>query len=190
MKSYRDRYFEDYIAVPDPKRNGKIKYMYAGQYVEPFVEGKSLERWKIYMTAIELVSIIIFFATASMDVLFTYNNMAAGIGTLAVVPWILEIWSVFRFVVSKGCMKETDRQSIARGMEAGALIHGGLLFLMVIVGCFPVVRAGELGDNIIAILGHLCMAFFSFTIWRLYKRVYYYTYRDDGKGKADEKWIK
>lgn len=181
MKLYRERYFEDHIAVPDVKKPGKVKYVYNGQYVEPFVKEQSLNRWKTYMAVTELINIMIFLSIASIDVLFNYANVTVGIGALAIIPWMLEVWSVFRFIVAKKRMKETDRQSIEKFIEMGAVLRALLLILMVCVGSVIVIRARELQANIIAILGHLCMGMLSFLILRLYKRVYYYTYSDDGR---------
>ena len=175
MRTFRDRYFEDYVAVPDEKRPGKVKYEYAGQYAEAFVEGKDLKGWKICMAGAEAVSILLFLFVGTRDILFNSYRISAGIGIIALVPWMLEIYSVFRFVGAKNPMKENDRQSIENCINAGAVLHGILLFLMTAAGSVYVARAGMLGENLFVILGHLCVGSLSFVILRLYKRVYYYT---------------
>ncbi|MCM1037773.1 MAG: hypothetical protein NC434_00500 [Ruminococcus sp.] len=175
MRAFRDRYFEDYVAVPDEKRPGKVKYEYAGQYAEAFVEGKSLKNWKGCIAGAELASILIFLMAGTRDVLFNSYRISAGIGMLALVPWMLEIWSVFRFIVMPNPLKETDRQSIENCISTGSVLHGILLLLMTAVGSIYVVRYGDLAENIFAIAGHMCIGILSFVIWRLYKRVYYHT---------------
>ena len=190
MRPFRERYFEDHIAIPDDRRPGKVKYVYTGQYVEPFVESGSLKVWKVRMAAAELISVLIFLMAASRDVLFNYYRISAGIGTLAVVPWMLEIWAVFRVVISGDCIKETDRQSVENYMRAGTALHGLLMFFMAAAGSVFVIRAGEAGDSAFAILGHLCTGILSLIILKMYKQIYYYTLPGKGWEKGGSDWKK
>jgi hypothetical protein len=176
MKSYRERYFEDYIAVPDEKRPGKVKYEYAGSYVEPFVEKGSLKTYKARMASAELLSLLLWGTAAIQDVSFNRIRAVGGIGILAVIPWALELWNVFRFVRAGAYIKELDYEEMTRTITAGALLHALLMVLTAAVGGVGVIGAADAAGSILAAAGHLASGLISFFVWRLYKKIYYHTY--------------
>ena len=177
IKSYREKYFEDHVAVPDPKRPGKVKYVYSGDYVEPFVEGHSVTKWKVVMVCLEVVSIAIYLATAILKSDFNSVKLVGGLGIIAIVPWALEIWSFGRFIISSDRMEETTYESIGKWYAPSVLIRVFMLGVMIIYGALNLGSEYSLALSIISMAGLFASGVLSVVIWRMYKRVFYYTHR-------------
>jgi hypothetical protein len=177
MKSYRERYFENYIAVPDEKRPGKVKYQYAGAYVEPFVEKGSLRAYRITMVVAELLGLFIWGLSVTRDVSFNHIRPVGGFGILAVIPWALELWHVLRFVAAGNRIRELDYEAMAKYIGTGACLHCLIIVLAVASGMAGVFGANDQMQSILVALGHLASGLISLLVWRVYKKIYYHTYR-------------
>jgi hypothetical protein len=188
MKSYRERYFEDYITVPDEKRPGKVKYEYVGSFVEPFVENGSVKMYKAAMALAAGCGLLLWGIAAFQDVTFNRLRVVGGLSILAVLPWLIEMWCLLRFIFSKRLLQELDQETIAKYLEAGALLHGFLMGLAAGLGIIGSLEAMDRTGCILAAIGHLASGGISILIWRIFRRIYYHTYSSKEIKKGGERW--
>ncbi|MCC8049387.1 MAG: hypothetical protein LIP10_01840 [Clostridiales bacterium] len=180
MKSYREKYFEDYVAVPNPAKPGKVKYVYSGLFLKCYVEGKSLKVRKRTISALEIVSIILYLASALQKAPFNALRITGGLGILALVPWVLEIAAVIRFIAFREFIPEAAKNETDKMMEIGALLHAAMMTIVLVAGAAVLIRSGEMSlSSVPAMAGHLISGILSILIYRLYRGVYAETYRNE-----------
>ena len=175
MKTMRDKYFENYEKIQTPadnRRGFKTEYRYKGYwYAWDLSEGElKKERW-IFVLA-ELVSLVVLFAAAMRQTELNTVKIAAGLATLSFIPYLAELWGVFRFITGKTPMTEADYTGIRDCMTIGSSIRAVLLFAAMIAGIVVLAGKGLINaENMAACAGHIASAAVSvFVLLRQGKR--------------------
>ena len=143
-KSYRERYFEDYeaIKVPANSRKGwRMEYRYIGRFCRWEAETGNLNAIKRRFAAMECVSVVIYIAALLSAAPFTHARLANGFGTLSLVPWILEVSGVIRFLLAGDYVRELSCEEIGRSIRSGAALRVLLVLLSAVSGFIQLMAA-------------------------------------------------
>jgi hypothetical protein len=97
-------------------------------------------------------------------------------GVLALIPWTMELWNVFRFLRTGRYIRELDYEEMEKYIRFGALLHGFLMILAAIVGTAGVIGKPDAVASLFAAAAHLASGLLSFLVWHLYKTIFYRTY--------------
>ncbi|MCD8342107.1 MAG: hypothetical protein LUC87_08165 [Clostridiales bacterium] len=181
-KSYRERYFEDNQPVREVANNRKgyrIVYRYVGLWVAWRSEKWPLKTVKWAFALAELASICLYLTCARVDTPLNRCQLANGFGVLSVVPWILELSGVVRFLLSKAYAKEMDSAEIDQSIRYGAVLRAVLLGLSLLCSVVNVLIHGTATvlDAGMA-LGILASIALSAAVWRGYRSLLLDTYHN------------
>ena len=188
-KSFRDRYFEDYTARRKELPNGKttVEYVYSGTWYRWGMDGFSFPQRRLTYFALELVGAVFYVLAAMQTVPLNVSPLAAGFGTVSLVPWALEIWGVVSFGLSKTYITELDFKAIDFRLSMGAFLR--LIFLLASLGCGVVqsIREGVMdGTSWLALVFYLLSAASSAVVCRLQTKQGFRTYRNEEGKVGDE----
>ena len=186
-KSYRDRYFEEYTAKSaEVGGKKKVTYKYVGYWYSWGTEGFSLRHQKRLYAAVELLSIALYLAAGLQQTPVNSVRLAAGLGILSVIPWLLELWSVIRFLLSREYLTSIDYNEINTRLRLGALSRSVLLVLSLLCAVAGSGMAALSSTAAaLALLGVLLSAGCSLLIWWKQKKIGYRIYRNIN-GQAGE----
>lgn len=181
-QSYRDRWFSDNEAVKVAANNRKgyrIIYRYTGYWKSWESRGGSLRKQKILIGLAEWMSVCLYLSCALVNVPINRSRIAAGLGLLAVVLWLLEISGVVRLVLAREFVKEMSMDEIDKSIRYGCLPRAVLTALSGLAGMGECLWSGTCGvQDGLLLAGLLVSASLSLVIWRLYGKLLVNTYRN------------
>lgn len=179
---YRDRYFSDNQPVRVAAKNRKgyrTVYQYVGLWKAWESAGGNLKRKKRLIGLAELVSLALYLGCAAADTPINRAWIAGGLGVLAVIPWLLELYGVVRFLLAKEFVKELSLEEIDRALRYGCPLRAVLSALSALAGMGSALQSGNAGVlDAFVLSGILISASLSLVIWRLYGRLLINTYRN------------
>lgn len=182
-KSYRERYFEDYKAVKiavDNRRGWRMEYHYIGPWSEWNAGDRPMKGVKRLFAAAEVVSVVIYIAANLSGAAVTTSKLLNGFGAVSLIPWLLELSGVLRFLLSKQYVKELEKEEIDKSIRIGCVCRALLLTLSAAAGIVDVlIRKTASGADILAVLGILLSAALSVIVRRRFGTLLVYTYRND-----------
>ena len=154
-KSYRERYFENYEAVKVPAGNRKgwrTEYRYVGHWAEWDGE-RPIGQIKAFFAIVELAGIAVYAAAILSRTPVTVSKVANGFGGLSLVPWILELSGVVRFIAAGEYVKEMDRDEIDRSIRSGSAMRILLAALSMAAGLIDVFvhKKAAAGDALVVL---------------------------------------
>ena len=136
----------------------------------------------------EAVSIAAFITAALMPVGLNTGRVAAAISVLSLIPWILELWGVFRFATARTPMMVSDFEEIRKGIRYGCPVRAALIAAALVTGIIELIVTGKFtAANLISVFLFLLSAAASYLIYRDYMTIRYSLRKsEDGKpgGKA------
>lgn len=180
--SYRDRYFSDNQAVRVAAKNRKgyrIIYQYVGLWKSWACEKGDLQRLKLRIGVAEVADICLYLACAAVDAPMNRVRMAGGIGILSVIPWILELSGVLRFLAAKEFVRELSLEEIDRSIRCGCCLRAVLTILSGFCGMAGCLVSGDAGAlDLFLLAGILSSGVLSLVVWRLYSKLLINTYRN------------
>ncbi|MCD7916955.1 MAG: hypothetical protein LUF84_00580 [Clostridiales bacterium] len=181
-KSYRERYFEDHQAVREVANNRKgyrIVYRYVGLWAAWRSERWPLGTVKGAFALAELVSVCLYLICATVDTPLNHSRLVNGFGVLSVVPWLVELSGILRFLLSKSYVKEMDSMEIDRAIRYGAVLRAGLLGLSLLCGIGTILVSGTAtaADADVG-LGILASIALSVGVWQGYRGLLLDTYHN------------
>ncbi|MCD7920453.1 MAG: hypothetical protein LUG45_10415 [Clostridiales bacterium] len=182
-KSYRERYFEDnqpVRQVANTRKGYRIVYQYVGLWTAWRSEKWTLKTVKWFFALAELAGVCLYLICARVDTPLNHCQLANGFGVLSVVPWILELSGVVRFLLSKAYAKEMDSREIDQSIRYGAVLRAGLLGLSLLCGVVNTLVNGTatLLDGGMA-LGILASIALSVAVWQVYRSLLLDTYHNE-----------
>ncbi len=181
-QSYRDRYFSDHEAVKVAANNRKgyqTIYRYVGQWKSWECPGGSMRKKKLLIGLAELASVFLYVLCAAKDAPINRARIASGLGVLSVIPWLLEVSGVLRFLLAKEFVKELSLEEIDSSIRYGCILRTVLVAMSGLAGMTSCLQSGGCGVwNALLLIGILASASLSFVIWRLYGRLLINTYRN------------
>lgn len=136
-KSYRERYFEDYLPVKVPANNRKgykTEYRYIGLWTQWEGEKRPFSAIKREIVLLELFSIAVYVLSVLSGTPLTVSRLANGFGTLSIVPWILELSGVVRLLFAGAYVKEFSAREIITSIRTGSVLRFILTALSAIAG--------------------------------------------------------
>ena len=181
-QSYRDRYFADNEAVKVAANNRKgyrTIYRYVGLWKSWESVSGGLKRQKIFIGLAELVSLCLYLGCAVVDAPVNRSHIASGLGILSIIPWLLELSGVIRFLFAREYVRELSMDEIDSSLRYGCCLRAVLAALSGLAGMTSSILLGEAGvlDGLL-MAGILASALLSFVIWRLYGKLLINTYRN------------
>lgn len=181
-KSYRERYFEDNQPerqVANNRKGYRIVYRYVGLWVAWHSEKWPLQTVKRGLALAEVASVCLYLICARVDTPLNHCQLANGFGVLSVVPWILELSGVVRFLLSKAYVREMDSQEIDQSIRYGTVFRAGLLGLSLLCSVVTILAGGTatLLDGGMA-LGILASIALSVAVWQVYRSLLLDTYHN------------
>lgn len=185
-KSYRERYFEDNEATrisADNKKGYRIVYRYVGLWKAWRSETMDLKRVKFIVFAMELFSFALFMICVLLPVPINTFRLANGFGCISLIPWILELSGVVRFLISKEYVHDLSYQEIDRSIRIGCCIRICLVAACLLCGLSGLVAAESfaIGDFFVA-AGIACSGVLSYLVSHFYCSLKVDTFRnEDGK---------
>lgn len=182
-KSYRDRYFKDYQAVKVPANNRKgykVEYRYTGLWAKYEYGERPLRDAKLRMVLLETVSIAVYLAAVLSGTPLSVSRLANGFGTLQLVPWILELSGVVRFLIKSEYVKEPSTEEIGTSIRTGCMLRFILTALSAIAGGIQIlVQKAAIPADIPIFLGIIASAVLSLMVKALYDSLLLIKYRND-----------
>lgn len=190
-KSYRERYFEDYKAVKTVAYNRKgykVEYRYVGRWTQWSTERWRLPRIKLGFVVAEIVSVAIYIAAILSGTPFTHSRLANGFGALSLVPWLLELSGVVRFLAAGQFVKERTEHEIDQSIREGCVLRAILVGLSVAVGAVDLTgRRAWTGWDALVILAVVVSGALSLLVWRVFDTLLVIPYRnEEGRPGARE----
>ena len=180
--SYRDRYFSDNQAVRVAARNRKgyrTVYQYVGLWKSWESADGRLKRQKFRIGLTELAGLCLYLTCALVNAPINCSHAAAGLGLLSVVPWLLGLGGIARFLLAKGFIQEQSMDEIDQSIRSGCCLRAILVIasgLAGMAGCIQAGTAGVLDALVFAGIG--ASGILSIVIWRLYDKLLVNTYRN------------
>lgn len=136
-KSAREKYFENYQAVKVPSNNRRgyrMVYRYTGLFARWERDGTELAREKQKLGLMEAASVVIYAASALSGAPLTKARLFNGFGVLSLIPWLMELYGLVRFLFSRKYVKEPDAEEIGNAIRMGCVLRILLVSLSVTVG--------------------------------------------------------
>ncbi len=191
MKRTHDRFIKNYekIQIPaDNKKGYRIKLRYKGLWYSWEMTAQEKKSRNIRYLLMEAVSIAAFITAALQPVGLNTGRVAAAISVLSLIPWIAELWGVFRFVTARTPMMESDFEEIRKGIRFGCPVRAALIAAALVTGIIELLVTRKFSPrNMISVLLFLLSAAASYMIYRDYLTLRYSLRKsEDGKpgGKA------
>lgn len=180
-KSYRERYFENYQAVRTPSPGGtRVQYRYTGLWVRWESGRKPMRRVKLDMAILEVASVVIYVLASLSGTPLTRSRLCNGFGVLSLVPWLMELGGVIRFVASRAYAKEPSADEIGRSIRIGCSLRFLLaVFSALAGGVQTLVQGGAALSDLPAFLGICLSAMMSLLVRRTYGRLLVISYRNE-----------
>ena len=179
-KSYRERYFEDYEATrvaANTRRGWRTEYRYIGRFCAWEAEGGRLSVSRGRMAVAEIFSVAIYLAALLAGTPFGSVRLANGFGVLSLVPWLLELSGVLRFLFAAAYVRELSCEEIGRSIRSGAVLRALLLALSVLAGGIGLLRASAFTvQDVPVVLAVLASACLSCLVKREYDRLLVISY--------------
>ena len=116
-QSYRDRYFSDNEAVKVAaanRRGYRIIYRYLGLWRSWESVTGTLAQKKRVIGLAELTSVCLYLGCAAADSPVNRVRIAGGLGLLSVLPWLLEVSGVLRFLLAKEYVRDLSVNAISK----------------------------------------------------------------------------
>jgi len=182
MKSYREKYFENYIAESVPSGNKKgfrIAYRYTGLFIEWYEDGISKGFLKGRYALLETLSIVCFLISAFQQSAFNRIGYTCGFAYISLIFWMLEISGVIRFLLAGKMIKEMSQKEIDVSLSTGGNGRAICLFLALILGAGTLITAGGItGADMMSIAGLTVSAVISCVLAALHRKLLIRTYRN------------
>lgn len=190
MKSMREKYFENYEKIQTPAKNGRgfrTEYRYKGFWYGWDMGARDLKKQKARFIMTELLSALLLFTAAFRSAELNTVRITAGFAAISMIPWIAEIWGVFRFSVTKSPMTVSDFDEIRNCITVGSVVRAILLVISMAAGIVAVLRTGHMGmENVFVCAGHLLSAAASILILRWYTSLRYSIFRNENGKKGQQ----
>lgn len=181
-QSYRDRYFSDNEAVKVAANNRKgyrIIYRYVGLWKSWESASGSLKRQKAFIGLAELVGLCLYLGCAMVDAPVNRSHIASGLGILSIIPWLLELSGVIRFLLAKEYVRDLSMDEINSSIRYGCCLRAVLVVSSGLAGMGSCLLSQDAGlRDALLLAGILISAALSFVIWRLYRKLLINTYRN------------
>ena len=182
-KSYRDRYFEDYKAVKVPADNRKgyrVEYQYIGIWTKWENPSGTLKSTKQKIALMEAVSIAVYAAAVLSGTPLSCSRLANGFGTLSLVPWILELSGVIRFIISPEYAKELSMEEISTSIRTGSVMRFALAFLSAAAGGIQILCQGKaVFADLPVFIGIMASSAITLLVRREYNNLFLTKYRNE-----------
>ena len=171
-KSAREKYFENYQAVKVPANNKKsyrVEYRYTGLFARWEREGANLPLEKQKMGLMEAASAAIYVVCALSGAPLTRARLFNGFGVLSIIPWLMELYGLIRFLFAREYVKEPDAEEIKNALRMGCVLRILLVGLSVIAGeAQLLLQGGAAWTDLPTALGILVSAGLSYLIKRCF----------------------
>ena len=181
-QSYRDRYFSDNEAVKVAaanRRGYRIIYRYLGLWRSWESVTGTLAQKKRVIGLAELTSVCLYLGCAAADSPVNRVRIAGGLGLLSVLPWLLEVSGVLRFLLAKEYVRDLSMEEIDGSFRYGCCPRAVLAPRSGLLGMVECLQLGEASyREALLLAGILLSASLSLVIWRLYDKLLVNTYRN------------
>ncbi len=174
MKTFRDTFEENYIAVEVPcnsKKGFKIRYEYCGPWYMWDLSASAMRRIKIIIAALCAVGIVSFSLSALQDTPINYRSAVSLPGMLVVAVMLFEVIGVLQFLLAKEKVPRPTFQDIDRKMKITPLLHALLLFVTVVACIYIWCSESMAFSQASVVFGYLISGICSALIFCLYRRI-------------------
>lgn len=191
MKSYREKYFEDYKAVKKPSNNKKgfkIVYEYIGQFKKWEYGDKPLRVFKWLVAILEVLAISSFLSVCFRNTNINSLKLMSGFGTISLLGWLFEITGIIRILVSREYIKEIDETEIRTSMKIGPLSRAAFLTIGTVISTIIlIVQKKIIGTDQSVIAMYLVSGAMSLLIYAEFNKLKVISYRNEN-GKPGKRY--
>jgi len=130
---------------------------------------------------LEAAALAVYAWSATRPAAFNTLRPVSGLSILALLCWLIALWGVGGFLLSRGYVTEADRMSAEEKIRAGSLLHGLLMGTAAVLGVALLLTGGGFSlQDLPAAAGHLLAAAASLLVWRRQRRMRYRTDENNG----------
>ncbi|MGL5435670.1 MAG: hypothetical protein ACRDBO_09785 [Lachnospiraceae bacterium] len=174
MKSLREQFEDDYMAVSIPANNRdgfKIQYVYSAPWYLWNLPAAVLKQKKLLLAGLSVSSLLLFVLTGIQDSdLNRYRIVELG-GTLALCAHVLELFSLVQFLFARERINRMTYFAINRVLSCIPFIRGLCLLLTVLGSVYYMLHNAFDMQNILMTGGYLSCAVMVFYISKEYRKI-------------------
>jgi len=174
MKSWRQRYFEDFEAekvYTEGRKGYKIVYTYVGKWVRWRADAEALKRRKV-VCGVAVALITALFALCGTCRTPVNASALVAVPGIAAVTALLYAWiGAVEFILSKEKMHERDGRHIKRMLDTATGALAACFALCTLLGAWLLLRAGAEARTILVVLGYAACFALALMLHRAHKRL-------------------
>ena len=174
MKTLREQFEEDYIAVSVPanERNRvKIRYVYYAPWYCWDLPASVLNQKKLLLAGVSVGSLLLFLLAGIQETSLNTYVFVALPGTLALCAHVLELFGVFQFQYAKYRTSRMTYFSIDRILNCVPLIRGVSLLAAAAAGVSYMIRNAFQLQAVLVTGGYLACALMALFIFKEYRKI-------------------
>lgn len=178
MKTLRDTFEENYMAVAEPgdnKKGFKICYLYTGPWYVWNEDPDRLKTRKRVLGTACAISILAFLAASMQDSALNYSRYVELPGMLSIAALVFEIFGVAQFCMTKDKVTSMDFHDIDIKLKIAPLLHSFLLFCTAIVCIYRMFIHMVPVSEVLVPLFYILSGVLSFVIFYMYQKIPYIT---------------
>ena len=181
-KTLRSSFEENYtpVVVPaDNKRGEKIEYVYYGPWYVWDVSEAEFKKKKILIAALEIVSLLIFIAAASIYDPLNMLHVAFAFTAAAECFHIMELAALVDFLTAKIRTNKLKYQNVSRGFEFFTMLRAMLFAAATFTGILYVIFGNFTLEACIISLSYALCGGMAWYTKKTYKEMEFYTEEND-----------
>jgi len=182
MKSLREQFEDDYVAVSKPADNEdklKIEYIYYAPWYIWYLPETLLKRKKLLLAGISVGSLLIFILSGIQESGVNRYIAVEIAGTFALCAHVFELFSIFQFLFVKYRVTRMTYSAIDRVLTVAPLVRGICLVIAAAAGLYYVIQTALHLPAVLAVAGYLICALMAFYIYAEYHKILIRTEKND-----------
>ncbi len=182
MKSLREQYEDDYMAVSIPANNRKgfkVQYIYSGPWYLWDLPESVLKQKKLLLTIVSVGSLILFLLIGIQKSGLNNYMIVELTGIFALCSHVLEIFSIFRFLFAKYRTSRLTYLNINQILNSMPLIRGLCLLLTVVSSIYYMLQNTFYWLTVFVAVGYLGCALMALFIFIEYSKIPLRTEKND-----------
>lgn len=182
MKTFRDTFEENYVAVEVPCNNRKgfkVRYEYCGPWFMWALPAGELKKTKRSVAALCAVSLAAFCCSALWDTPLNYSGWVSLPATFAVAVMLFEVIGVVQFLLAGKKVTRITFQDIDRKLKITLPLHTLLLLIAAAACVWLCIRYGLAFSQGCLAIGYLLSALCSARSFHIYRRIYFKTEKNE-----------
>lgn len=191
MKSLREQFEDDYMAVSVPANNKdgfQIKYVYYGPWYIWELPEKELKRKKGLFAGVSLGSLLLYVLAGVQYCLANSQDIVTAAGILALCAHVFEIFHAFEFLFAKYRTSRLTYRNVNRSLRTAPAIRGACLLTASVFSGLSMVWNGWEIRSFFAAADYLICAAAAFWIFAEYRMIPFTTEKNENPVLEGANW--